>query len=51
MAAVSVVDLQYAEADFGQDISEVEGIRKKICHVFHGLLGKKKTKLEACLEK
>lgn len=28
MAAVSVVDLQYAEIDFGLDIFEVDGIRK-----------------------
>lgn len=28
MAAVSVVDLQYAEIDFGRDIFEAEGIRK-----------------------
>lgn len=47
MAAVSVVDLHlHAEADFGQDISEVEGIREKNCHVFHGLLEKKNLNLK-----
>lgn len=41
MAAVSVIDLQYAEIDFGQDIFEADGIRK--LSWIPQFIGKKKT--------
>lgn len=46
MAAVSVVDLQFAEIDFGRDIFEVEGITK-LSWISQFI---KQTKLKACLE-
>lgn len=47
MAAVSAVDLQYAEIDFGRDILKFKALEN--CHGSHNS-SEKITKLEACLE-